>query len=399
MISTILSNAVKFTNAPGSITMTVEKTKEYDDKASIRFCVKDTGIGIDKENLHLVFELYSLEKTRSSFRSGGSGLGLAITKKVVDMMNGTIGVESEKGVGTEFTVTVTLEKDDVKEMKKAVRFDPNDMKLLVVDDNPIEAEHASMVLGEVGIKADICTSGQEALSKIELQHARKKPYTIVLMDWDMPTMSGSEMSEEIFKRYGKEIFVVAMTAYNWADNSEEAQSVGVENYLEKPLYASSVLENLERIISRSDSDLLKVKKTARLEGRRILLAEDMEINAEIMMNVLEMENIKADHAENGEEAVKLFEESTAGIYSAILMDVRMPKLDGLEATRAIRSLDREDAKRIPIIALTASAFDEDVQLSLKAGMNAHLNKPVEADHLIRILGELIYEAESHIVGI
>ena len=145
-------------------------------------------------------------------------------------------------------------------------------------------------------------------------------------------------------------------------------------------------------------DIFKEKNKARLDGRRILLAEDMEINAEIMMDMLEMENIKADHAENGEIAVKLFEESTAGIYSAILMDVRMPRMDGLEAAKAIRALDREDAKRIPIIALTANSFDEDVQLSMQAGMNAHLTKPVEADHLIRILEELIYEAESSISG-
>ena len=145
--------------------------------------------------------------------------------------------------------------------------------------------------------------------------------------------------------------------------------------------------------------VFKEKKRARLEGRRILLAEDVELNAEILIDMLELENIKVDHAENGKMAVELFEQSTAGIYSAILMDVRMPEMDGLEATKAIRALDREDAKRIPVIALTANAFDEDVQLSLQAGMNAHLNKPVEADHLIRILGELIYEAEESMPGV
>ena len=165
------------------------------------------------------------------------------------------------------------------------------------------------------------------------------------------------------------------------------------------LFASNIIEHLERIARQCHLAIFKEKKRARLTGRRILLAEDVELNAEILMDMLEMENVKADHAENGRVAVDLFKDSTAGVYSAILMDVRMPEMDGLEATRQIRALDREDAKRIPIIALTANAFDEDVQRSIQAGMNAHLNKPVEADHLIRILGELIYESEELITGI
>ena len=251
-----------------------------------------------------------------------------------------------------------------------------------------------MVLEDAGIRAETCSSGAEALRKMEVQHARKQPYNIVLMDWNMPGMNGMETSIEILKLYDKESIVVAMTAYSWEDIREQARAVGVEDCIEKPLYAASIIENLERIAHRSNMAIFIENKKARLECRRILLAEDVQINAEIMMDMLEMENIKVDHAENGKLAVELFEKSTSGIYSAILMDVRMPQMDGLEAARTIRAMDREDAKRIPIIALTANAFDEDVQLSLQAGMNAHLNKPVEADHLIRILGELIYEAEQ-----
>lgn len=229
---------------------------------------------------------------------------------------------------------------------------------------------------------------------MEVQHARKQPYNIVLMDWNVPGLNGMETSAEILRQYDKESIVVAMTACSWEDIREEATGVGVGNYLEKPLFAASIIDELERIARRSNMVVFKDKKKARLEGRRILLAEDVELNAEILMDMLEMENIKADHAEDGKKAVELFENSTEGIYSAILMDVRMPHMDGLEATKVIRGMDRADAKRIPIIALTANSFDEDVQLSLQAGMNAHLSKPVEADRLIRILGELIFEAEQ-----
>ena len=214
------------------------------------------------------------------------------------------------------------------------------------------------------------------------------------MDWNMPGMNGLETSAEIMKQYDKESAVVVLTAYNWEDIKEEAHQVGVDNFLPKPLFAANVIEHFERIARKNRMDLFKEKKRANLVGRRILLAEDMEINAEIMMDTLELESIEADHAENGKIAVEMFHDKPVGTYSAILMDVRMPVMDGLEATMAIRAIDREEAKRIPIIALTANAFDEDVQRSMQSGMNAHLNKPVEIDHLIRILGELIYEAEN-----
>lgn len=390
----ILTNALRTTEESGSITLTAEKTAEYDNQAVLKFCIKDTGVGIDKENIPKIFDEFSQDDGAGRSKFGSSGLGLAISKKIVELMNGSIEVESEKGVGTVFTVIVTLHKGNKKENGHVGEFDPHSLFILVVDDNPIEAQHAQMVLEDAGIRAETCSSGAEALRKMEVQHARKQPYNIVLMDWNMPGMNGMETSIEILKLYDKQSIVVAMTAYSWEDIREEAHAVGVENYIEKPLYAASIVENLERIVHRSNMAIFLENKKARLEGRRILLAEDVQINAEIMMDMLEMENIKVDHAENGKVAVELFEKSTSGIYSAILMDVRMPQMDGLEAAKTIRAMDREDAKRIPIIALTANAFDEDVQLSLQAGMNAHLNKPVEADHLIRILGELIYEAEQ-----
>ena len=390
----ILTNALMTTEESGSITLTAEKTAEYDNQAVLKFCIKDTGVGIDKENIPKIFDEFSQDDGAGRSKFGSRGLGLAISKKIVELMNGSIEVESEKGVGTVFTVIVTLHKGNKKENGHVGELDPHSLFILIVDDNPIEAQHAQMVLEDAGIRAETCSSGAEALRKMEVQHARKQPYNIVLMDWNMPGMNGMETSIEILKLYDKQSIVVAMTAYSWEDIREQARAVGVQDCIEKPLYAASIIENLERIAHRSNMAIFLENKKARLEGRRILLAEDVQINAEIMMDMLEMENIKVDHAENGKVAVELFEKSTSGIYSAILMDVRMPQMDGLEAARTIRAMDREDAKRIPIIALTANAFDEDVQLSLQAGMNAHLNKPVEADHLIRILGELIYEAEQ-----
>ena len=395
VLKNILSNALKFTDPPGSVTLTAEKTAEFDNQATIRFRIRDTGIGMDKDYIPEVFDAFSQENSRNRHISAG-GLGLAITRMIVEKMNGTITVESEKGVGTEFTVMLTFRKVSRKENSQMGEIDTGALYMLVVDDNPIEAEHAKLVLEEAGICTDFCTNGQEALSRMEEQHNLNHPYNIVLIDWNMPGMNGLETSAEVMRLYGKECIVVAMTAYNWNDICSEAHAVGVNAYIEKPLFAANIKENLERIARRSGMAIFKGKKKARLEGRRILLAEDMDLNAEIITEMLDIENIKTDYAENGKAAVELFKNSTAGIYSAILMDVRMPVMDGLEAARTIRAIDREDAKRIPIIALTANTFDEDIKLSMQAGMNAHLSKPVEADNLIRTLGELIYEAEEKI---
>lgn len=264
---------------------------------------------------------------------------------------------------------------------------------MVVDDDEVAIDHAQMVLNEVGIQADVCSGGAEALRMIEVQNAKHKPYNLVLLDWNMPEMNGLEAASRIREKYDSDTTVVVLTAYNWDDIREEAHRVGVDNFLSKPLFAANVIEEFEIIARRNKTGIFEEKKTADLSGRRILLAEDMEINAEILIDLLDMENIKADHAENGRIAVEMFAASAPGTYAAILMDVRMPEMDGLEATAAIRALDREDAKRIPIIAMTANAFDEDVQRSLQAGMNAHLSKPVEPDRLYRVLGELIYLAE------
>ncbi|MBR4537565.1 MAG: amino acid permease [Clostridia bacterium] len=390
----ILSNAIKFTEAPGSVTMTVEKTIAYENQSTLRFCIKDTGIGMDQAFLPKIFDAFTQEDASSKTKYGSSGLGMAITKRIVEMMNGSIGVESEKGVGTEFTVTVTLRNCDQAEENQAEAIDLNALRVLVVDDDKIAADHARTVLDEVGILADTCNSGEEALRMMEVQHLKHKPYNLVLMDWNMPGMNGLETSAEIRKLYEGESTVVVLTGYNWDDIHEEAQRVGVDNFLPKPLFAANVIAEFERIARKNHMDLFKEKKRAELAGCHVLLAEDMELNAEIIIDILQMEGIETDYAENGRAVVDMFANSPVGAYDAILMDVRMPEMDGLEASAAIRALDREDAKRIPIIALTANAFDEDVQRSLQVGMNAHLTKPCEPNNLYQVLGELIYEARS-----
>ncbi len=390
----LLSNAVKFTEAPGSVTLIAEQTAEFEEQATVRFRIRDTGIGMDQEYLSRIFEPFSQEDGSRKTKYGSTGLGLAITKRIVEMMNGSVDVETEKGTGSEFTVIITLKSCTRQDIGEEDVIDLQELRILVVDDDPIEAEHARMVLEEVGIRADMCTGGEEALRLMEAHHAAKEPYNLVLMDWNMPGMNGLEASAEIRKLYDNESTVVVLTAYDWDDIEEEARRVGVDSFLAKPLCATHVIEQFEKIARRNRITAHKEKKRAKLAGRRLLLAEDMEINAEIMKYMLEMEHIKADYTENGKLAVEMFENNAPGTYAAILMDIRMPEMDGLEAAEAIRAMDREDAKRIPIIALTANAFDEDVQRSLQAGMNAHLSKPVEADHLFRILGELIWKAEE-----
>ncbi|MBR3017204.1 MAG: response regulator [Clostridia bacterium] len=390
----ILSNAIKFTDAPGSVTLSVERTAVFEEQSTLKFCVRDTGIGMDKEFIPKVFDAFSQEDGSRKNRFGSTGLGMAITKRIVEMMNGTVTVTSEKGVGTEFAVVVTLRNCDSQDNVKENAIDPDRLHILVADNDEIAAEHARMVLDEVGIRTDICLSGQDVLRMLELQHAKQEPYNLVLVDRNISEENGLDTVRQIREHYSRDTTVMILTGYQWDDIQAEALSAGVDSFLAKPLFASNVAAELERVARRNNLGLFKEKKRADLAGRRILLAEDMEINAEIMMDILDMKDAKADHAENGRIVVEMFQNSAVGAYDAILMDVRMPEMDGLEAAAAIRALDRPDAKIIPIIALTANAFDEDVQRSLQAGMNAHLSKPVEPDHLYQTLEELIWEAEE-----
>ena len=389
----ILGNAVKFTPVGGKVEFTAEKAAGFDGKSTLRFKIRDTGIGMSKDYLPKIFDTFSQEDAGATNKYGSSGLGMAITKRIVDMMNGKIEVDSEKGKGTTFTVSVTLLDSDKKisseDQETEIR--PQDMNVLVIDDDPVACDHAKLVLGQAGIASDTALSGQEALDMIKVHHARRTPYNLIIVDWKMPDMDGVETTRQIRSLIGDESAIIILTAYNWEEILDEAVSAGVDSFISKPLFSGNLLEEFKKALEKKNIVSPKNTKKADLEGRRVLLAEDVDINAEIMLSVLEMRDITAERAENGRIAVDMFSSHEEGYYDAILMDMRMPEMDGLEATRTIRAMNRSDAQTIPIIALTANAFDEDVQQSLQAGLNAHLTKPVQPDILFETLENLIAE--------
>jgi len=387
----ILGNAVKFTPEGGKVSFCVERTAQFDGKTALRFIISDTGIGMDKNFLPRIFDAFSQEDSSATNKYGSTGLGLAITKSIVEMMNGKIEVESEKGVGSTFTVTVTVQDSNkISEESDEIEIRPSDMNVLIIDDDPLACEHAKIVLEKVGISSESVQSGEEAIEKVKLRHARREPYNLILVDWKMPGMDGVETTRRIREIIGNESAIIILTAYRWDDILEEAVSAGVDSFTAKPLFASNVIEEFRNAMRKKNAALAQQSRAkAELKGKRILLAEDVMINAEIIVMILNMREMQVEHAENGRIAVEMFESHPAGYYDAILMDMRMPEMDGLTAAQKIRAMDREDSKEIPIIALTANAFDEDVQRSLQAGLNAHLSKPVEPENLYYTLESLI----------
>ena len=385
----ILGNAVKFTPEGGKVELAVEKTAKYENQSMMRFTIADTGIGMSEEYLPKLFDTFTQEDSSMTNKYGSSGLGMAITKNIVEMMNGSIEVESEKGVGSTFRVTIPLmdASEHDEDLEKELR--PDEMTVLVVDDDPVACEHAKLVLEKAGIAAETAMSGPEAIEKVTLRHARRDPYNLILVDWKMPGMDGVETTRRMRDIIGHESAIIILTAYRWDDVLEEALEAGVDSFLPKPLFANTIMEEFKSSMRRKGLLSPSGKEKADLNGRHILLAEDVQINAEIMMMVLAARGINAELAVNGRIAVEKFEASEPGYYDAILMDMRMPEMDGLEATRTIRAMEREDAARIPIIALTANAFDEDVQRSLQAGLNAHLTKPVQPAALYETLESFI----------
>ena len=386
----ILGNAVKFTPEGGSIEFDVSTKTSFGGKTTLDFSISDTGIGISEDFLPHLFDTFAQEDESNTNKYGSSGLGLAITKNLVEMMNGEIDVESKKGEGTTFTVTVTLSDSQKKHETASEEYiSPDKMIVLIVDDDPVACDHAKLVLEEVGISAEVAHSGAEAVDMVQLRHARRKPYNLILVDWKMPEMDGVETTRRIRSVVGHESAIIILTAYNWDDIHEEATSAGVDSFIPKPLFANAIMEEFHAAIKRKDSGNTEPQK-ADLNGRRILIAEDTKVNAEIMIMLLKTRGMEAELAENGRIAVDMFSANPVGYYDAILMDMRMPEMDGLEATRTIRAMsDRPDAADLPIIALTANAFDEDVQRSLQAGLNAHLSKPVDPAALFETLENLI----------
>ncbi len=384
----ILGNAVKFTPEGGCVRFEIEEGTRYNGQATISFIITDTGIGMSREYLPHLFDTFSQEDSSSTNKYGSTGLGMPITKSIVELMNGNIEVKSEKGVGTTFTVTITMGESG----RKSGRMNEGELKLhemsvLVIDDDPIALEHAQIILGQVGITCDVAKSGNEGIDMVRLRHARRDDYDLILIDWRMPEMDGLETTRRIRSIGEQETPIIILTSFNWDDIADEAREAGVDTFVPKPLFAGSVLDEFREAFKRKNEALANTR--ADLKGRRVLLAEDVAVNAEIMVMILAMREIEVDVAENGRIAVEMYSSKTAGYYDAILMDMRMPEMDGMEATKAIRSSGRGDAASIPIIALTANAFDEDVQRSLQAGLNAHLSKPIQPQALFNTLENLI----------
>ena len=394
----ILGNAVKFTSAPGSVTLTVEQTASFKKHRTLSFIISDTGIGMSKDYLPKIFDTFSQENEGTSNKYGSTGLGMAITKNIVTMMNGDIKVDSEKGVGSTFTVTVTLKVAEHSVNEKNGGTLLNGLHALVVDDEHVTCEHAQLIAETVGIRTEVATSGEQGLEMIRSCKAKDEAYQLILTDCNMPGMDGITFTKELRGIIGNETIVILLTDYDWKDVKEEAIQAGVDAVLHKPLFTETLTKCVQDIMNQRKNFTENAPEHiveeddpsfAGLEGSMVLFAEDMDVNAEIMMTLLEMRQIRSERAENGQIAVELFSKQPAGYYDAILMDIRMPVMDGLEATRTIRAMERPDAKSIPIIAMTANAFDEDVQNSLQAGMNAHLSKPVEPERLYETLDRMI----------
>lgn len=386
----ILGNAVKFTPEGGRVDLIAEKTGGFDGKSTLRFIIRDTGVGMSKDYIPKLFDTFSQEDETAANKYGSSGLGMAITKSIVEMMNGNIEVDSEKGIGTTFTVTVTLMDSDKHEAEgdDSIDVNPEDMTVLIVDDDAIACDHAKLILEKEGIAAETALSGEKAVEMVKLRHARREPYNLIIVDWRMPELDGVETTRRIRQVSGDESAIIILTAYNWDDVQDDAVNAGVDSFIAKPLFSGTILDEYKTALKKKNEKGHREHR-ADLKGRRILLAEDVEINAEIMMNVLGMKEMECEHALNGRIAVDMFRESPEGYYDAILMDMRMPEMDGEEACQTIRSMERPDARTIPIIALTANAFDEDVQRSLQAGMNAHLSKPVQPETLFETLEKML----------
>ena len=394
----ILGNAVKFTPKGGKIHFMIEQLSRTRDKARLQFEISDTGIGIDEDFVAHLFEPFSQENRGRTSAYGGTGLGLAISKNIISLMGGDISVHSIKNVGTEFTVEVELGlTPESMRQHRLLDVSLKPLFTLIVDDDVIVCQHTQLVLQEAGLKTEWVDSGAGAVERVTAQHRARTDYDLVLLDWKMPDMDGIETARRIRQVVGPEVTIIIMTAYDWADIEKRAIEAGVDMFMKKPVFASSVTKAFEHVfrVKKNEEPMTEPKKEYDFSGCRILLAEDNELNAEIATNILTMRNCSVETAGNGAEAVESFAAAPAGYYAAILMDVRMPVMDGLEATKIIRAMRKSDSKTIPIIAMTANAFQEDVNQSLDSGMNAHLAKPIEPPLLYETLAKFIALAKKN----
>lgn len=393
----ILSNAIKFTDEGGKVTFSAGQHRKTKNDSILRFIVNDTGVGMDESFLPHIFEPFAQESTGTTALYGGTGLGLAISKNIVDMMDGKITARSIKGIGSEFTVDVKLgitEEEKLRHKQKKIQYNFSHLKTLVVDDDVAVCESAVMTLAEIGIKAEWVDSGRKAIDRVKKLWGNGKYYEMILIDWKMPEMDGIETAKRIREIVGPDVTIIIMTAYDWIAIEHEAKLAGVNMLMSKPMFKSSLISAFSRVLGeKEERESSTITHDYDFAGKRVLLVEDNIINTEVAVMLLEDKGFEVDTAENGLRAMEKFSKSEAGYYDAILMDIRMPFMDGLSASMNIRHLSNQDAQTIPIIAMTANAFDDDIEKSKAAGMNAHLAKPIEPERLYQTLYDFIFSKE------
>lgn len=382
ILMNLLSNALKFTSAGGFVSIDIREARRASGYAYLEFIVSDSGVGMSKafmKRLFLPFEQESLDSARNNI---GSGLGLSIVYNLVQLMGGTTKVESEKDKGTVFTVTLPLgctaytasdvKREEERKSQELLR----DMKVLVVDDDAVVGEQTSAIFSSIGAYSVWVDSGFKAVDLVRKSQQQRSPFDVAMIDWQMPEMDGVETTRRIRQIVGPKTMIIIISAYDWSSIEADAKAAGANYFIAKPLFKENICDVFSHL-HRPYPEAKRQSLDDRLAGQRVLLVEDNALNLEIAKSLLEMHGVVVDAAENGQLALERFQAAQAGTYLAILMDIRMPVMDGIAATRAIRALRREDARTIPIIAMTANAFDEDKIVAMKAGMDGYLVKPID----------------------
>ena len=384
----LLTNAIKFTDRDGKVRMTISRERKSKDYALLKFTVKDSGIGISKEFLPNIFEPFSQQNSSFTSVYGGCGLGLAISKNLVTLMGGEIRANSIEGVGSEFTVELKLGLSEHKQNANDETPDsfPIGLKVLVIDDDIVICRHIKELFEDLGLEADCSASGENGTELVRMQRELGHEYDIIIIDWKMPHRDGIETTRIMRHELGVRSPIVVMTAYDRQSIETEAKDAGAAMVTSKPLFKNAALSIIKEIYSRKKAVRKKLQCSEYdFSGKRILVAEDHKLNIEVAKKLLESKKATVETAENGLIAIELFAAAPSGYYDAILMDIRMPVMDGILAAKAIRHMDQNTSVHIPIIAMTANAFDEDVQHSLDAGMDAHIAKPIEPSVLFDTL--------------
>lgn len=384
----LLSNAIKYTPEGGTIQLSLYQesspAEKGDSYVRTHVIVKDNGIGMTKEFLSKIFESYSRADSKRVQKTEGAGLGMAITKYIVDAMDGSLTVESEPDKGTQFHLILDLEQAEEQELDMVLPA----WKMLVVDDDEMLCHTAVEALKAIGIQADWTLSGEKAIEIVKKHHQKRDDYQIILLDWKLPDMDGLAVARKLRKIVDADMPVILISAYDWSDFETEAREAGISGFISKPLFKSTLFYGLKKYMGVEETPDETTQDTD-LTGRHILVAEDNDLNWEILNGLLSDRGLDLTWAENGQICLEKFQTSEPGYYDAILMDVRMPVMNGYETTRAIRALNHPAAQTIPIIAMTADAFSEDIQRCLDSGMNAHTAKPVNLDEVISLLKKYI----------